>query len=72
METAKGADPRWSDEIFRVIGTRGLTILLNDGTKLKRSDLLKVEPSSGYEGKNPIIAQKEENRKARDNENEET
>jgi hypothetical protein len=71
VETAKGTDPRWSDEVFRVIGTHGLTILLNDGTKLKRSDLLKIEPSTEYEGRNPIRTQKEENRKARDKENQE-
>jgi hypothetical protein len=39
VETAKGTDPRWSDEIFTVTGTHGLTILLNDSSKLKRSDL---------------------------------
>ena len=70
-ETAKGTDPRWSDEVFRVIGTHGMTVLLNDDTKHKRSNLLKVPPSTEYEGRNPIRTQKEENRKAGDKENQE-
>ena len=59
----KGTDPRWSDEVFRVVGTHGLTIMLNDGSKLKRTDLLKVPSGTTYEGKNVIRAQKEANKK---------
>ena len=70
-DIAKGTDPRWSDEVFKVIGTHGMTILLNDGTHLKRTDLLKVPPNTEFTEKNPIRAQKEENRKTRDKLNQE-
>jgi len=70
-DTAKGTDPRWSDELYRVKGTNGMTIILTDDTKLKRTDLLKVPEGTQYEGKNPIRAQKEENRKVKDKENRE-
>ena len=39
---AKGTDPRWSNEVFTVTATRGHTITLNDNSRYKRSDLLKV------------------------------
>ena len=70
-ELAKGTDPRWTDEVFKVTGAHGMTVLLDDGVKLKRSDVLKVPPGTSYEGKNPVRAQKEENRRTRDKENQE-
>jgi hypothetical protein len=59
----KGTDPRWSDEVFTVVETNRMTIYLNDGTKMKRTDLLKVPDSTVYEGKNVINQQKDDNKK---------
>ena len=67
----KGTDPRWSDAMFRVVGTNGDTIFLNDGSKFKRSDLLKVPEGTEYEGANPIRKQKDENTRAKEKENKE-
>ena len=38
----KGTDPRWTDEVFTVKQVHGNTIILTDGSKMKRTDLLKV------------------------------
>jgi hypothetical protein len=38
----KGTDPRWSNEVFTVTEVRGQTITLSDGSRMKRTDLLKV------------------------------
>ena len=38
----KGTDPRWTDEVFTVKQIHGNTIILNDDSKMKRTDLLKV------------------------------
>ena len=35
-------EPNWSETIYKVIKVQGQTILLNDGTKYKRYNLLKV------------------------------
>ena len=71
VEFAKGTDPRWTDEVFKVKGTHGQTVILEDGTKHKRNDLLKVPPGTKYVGKNPIRAQKELNKTAKEKENQE-
>ena len=34
-------EPNWSETIYKVIKVQGQTILLNDGTKYKRYNLLK-------------------------------
>lgn len=67
----KGTDPRWSDGLFRVTGSNGNTIFLNDGSKFTRSDLLKVPEATEYKGINPIRKQKDENTKAKQKENQE-
>ena len=59
----KGTDPRWSDEINVVVSSKGQTITLNDGSVLKRTDLLKVPADSTYEGDNVVNAQKKANAK---------
>jgi transposase InsO family protein len=38
----KGTDPRWSDKVFTVKAIKGQTITLNDDSKYKRQNLLKV------------------------------
>ena len=35
-------EPNWSETIYKVIKVQGQTILLDDGTKYKRYNLLKV------------------------------
>ena len=39
---SKGTDPRWSDKVFTVASVKGQTISLDDGSKYKRENLLKV------------------------------
>ena len=41
-EIIKGTDPRWTDEVFMVKQIHGNTVILNDDSKMKRTDLLKV------------------------------
>ena len=67
----KGTDRRWSDGMFRVTGTNGNMIFLNDGSKFTRSDLLKVPEATEYAGVNPVRKQKDENTKAKQKENQE-
>ena len=57
--------------MFRVTGTNGNTIFLNDGSKFKRSDLLKVPEATEYEGANPVRKQKDENTRLKQKENQE-
>ena len=38
----KGTEPRWSDETYSVKKIQGTTITLNDDTKFKRNNLIKV------------------------------
>ena len=38
----KGTEPSWSDEIYKVTSTKGKTIELSDGSKHKRTSLLKI------------------------------
>lgn len=55
-EIIKGTDPRWTDEVFTVNQIHGSTIVLNDGSRMKRTDLLKVPSSTKFTGSN-VIAQ---------------
>ena len=50
----KGTDPRWTDEVFTVKQIHGNTIILNDDSKMKRTDLLKVPNSTKTSGPNVI------------------
>ena len=50
----KGTDPRWTDEVFTVKQIHGNTIILNDDSKMKRTDLLKVPNSTKSSGPNVI------------------
>ena len=38
----KGTDPRWSSQVYDVAEVKGQTITLTDGSRAKRTDLLKV------------------------------
>jgi hypothetical protein len=42
----KGTDPRWSDKVFTVASVKGQTIILDDGSKYKQENLLKVPADS--------------------------
>ena len=53
-EIIKGTDPRWTDEVFTVKQIHGNTIILNDDSKMKRTDLLKVPNSTKSSGPNVI------------------
>ena len=55
-EIIKGTDPRWTDEVFMVKQIRGNTVILNDDSKMKRTDLLKV-PSTTKSSVPNVIAQ---------------
>jgi len=57
-KNAKGTDPRWSDAVFSVKGINGQTITLNDNTKYKRTNLLKVPNDSQTLATNPITVAK--------------
>ena len=50
----KGTEPRWSDETYKVKKVQGTTITLNDDTKFKRTNLLKVANVENNEKKNVI------------------
>ena len=54
----KGTDPRWSDEVFIVKQIHGNTIILNDGSRMKRTDLLKVPPGTQSSERNVIAIEK--------------
>ena len=54
----KGTDPRWSDKVFVVSAVRGQTISLNDGTTIKRLDLLKVPANTLSSEPNAIHLEK--------------
>jgi transposase InsO family protein len=55
-EIIKGTDPRWTDEVFMVKQIHGNTVILNDDSKMKRTDLLKV-PSTTKSSVPNVIAQ---------------
>ena len=57
-KNAKGTDPRWSDAVFSVKGINGQTISLNDNSKYKRTNLLKVPNDSQTLATNPITVAK--------------
>ena len=59
----KGTDPRWSDEVYTVASVKGSTITLNDGTVIKRSDLLQVPPDTTSTETNVVQAAKLDRRK---------
>ena len=50
----KGTEPRWSDETYKVKKVQGTTITLNDDSKFKRTNLLKVANVENNEKKNVI------------------
>ena len=52
----KGTDPRWTDAVFTVKQIHGNTIILNDDSKMKRTDLLKV-PSTTKSSEPNVINQ---------------
>lgn len=54
-EIIKGTDPRWTDEVFTVKQIHGGTIILNDGSKMKRTDLLKVPNNTKSSASNVIL-----------------
>ena len=54
----KGTDPRWSDEVFIVKQIHGNTVILNDGSRMKRTDLLKVPPGTQSSERNVIAIEK--------------
>jgi hypothetical protein len=56
----KGTEPTYSDEVYKVLSTRGKTILLDDDNRYKREDLLLVPKEAETELKNVI---KEVNKK---------
>ena len=51
----KGTEPRWSDETYSVKKVQGTTITLNDDTKFKRTNLLKVANVENNEKKNAFL-----------------
>jgi transposase InsO family protein len=55
-EIIKGTDPRWTDAVFTVKQIHGNTVILNDDSKMKRTDLLKV-PSTTKSSVPNVIAQ---------------
>ena len=55
-EIIKGTDPRWTDDVFVVKQTHGNTVILNDDSKMKRTDLLKV-PSTTKSSVPNVITQ---------------
>ena len=54
----KGTDPRWSDEVYMVKQIHGQTITLNDGSRMKRTDLLLVPKGTASSEKNVITIEK--------------
>jgi hypothetical protein len=61
---SKGTDPRWSDEVYEVVKVSGQTIYLNDNTKYKRHNLLKVPSDAVSTPANPINTIKKAKRAA--------
>jgi hypothetical protein len=59
----KGTDPRWSDKVFTVKAIKGQTITLNDDSKYKRQNLLKVPPETESTATNIVQSIKNKNRK---------
>jgi transposase InsO family protein len=59
----KGTDPRWSDKVFTVASVRGDTITLDDGSKYKRENLLKVPADTQSTETNMIQKIKNQQRK---------
>ena len=59
----KGTDPRWSDKVFTVASVKGHTITLDDGSKYKRENLLKVPADSQSTETNMIQKIKNQQRK---------
>ena len=60
---SKGTDPRWSDKVFTVASVKGQTITLDDGSKYKRENLLKVPADSQSTETNMIQKIKNQQRK---------
>jgi transposase InsO family protein len=50
----KGTDPRWSETVYTVTKAMGNTILLNDGSRFKRTNLLQVPQETVSTPINPI------------------
>jgi len=59
----KGTDPRWSDKVFTVIAIKGQTITLNDKSKYKRQNLLKVPAETESTATNIVQSIKNKQRK---------
>ena len=59
----KGTDPRWSDKVFTVASVKGHTITLDDGSKYKRENLLKVPTDTQSTETNMIQKIKNQQRK---------
>ena len=47
-------EPNWSETIYKVIKVQGQTILLDDGTKYKRYNLLKIPDDTDQRNKSYI------------------
>ena len=60
---SKGTDPRWSDKVFTVATVKGQTITLEDGSKYKRENLLKVPADTQSTETNMIQKIKNQQRK---------
>ena len=60
---SKGTDPRWSDKVFTVASVKGQTISLDDGSKYKRENLLKVPADTQSTETNMIQKIKNQQRK---------
>ena len=54
----KGTDPRYSDDVFTVVSTHGLTIKLSDDSTLRRDRLLKVPKNTESSEPNVITKEK--------------
>ena len=59
----KGTDPRWSDKVFTVKAIKGQTITLNDDSKYKRQNLLKVPADTESTATNIVQSIKNQKRK---------
>ena len=65
---SKGTDPRWSDKVFTAASSKGQTITLDDGSKYKRTNLLKVPPDTESTETNVIQRVKnQQSKEARNN-----
>jgi hypothetical protein len=51
---SKGTDPKYSDTVYTVTQVNGTTISLSDGSRMKRTNLLKVPQETVSTPMNPI------------------